>query len=59
MATNNSNRGFAGMDKDEQRAIASKDGKAHGTSSSRASTGTKSTRGAAGSTEAARRGGEK
>jgi uncharacterized protein len=44
----NSNRGFASMNEDKQREIASKGGKASA----------KSNKGAAGSTGAARRGGE-
>jgi general stress protein YciG len=48
MTGNNSNRGFASMSDDKQRDIASKGGKASA----------KSSKGAAGSTDAAKRGGE-
>lgn len=56
MAT--SDRGFASMDKDKQQAIASKGGKAsHGSQSSSSSSSTRAS-GAAGKTEAAKRGGQ-
>ena len=55
MSNNNSNRGFASMDENKQRKIASKGGKASGGGNrSRGSNAS----GAAGRTEAAKRGGE-
>lgn len=54
MADNSSNRGFASMDENKQKKIASKGGKASGNNRSRRS----SASGAAGRTEAAKRGGE-
>ncbi len=55
MADNSSNRGFAAMDEDKQKAIASKGGKASG--GNRSSSSTRAS-GAAGKTEAAKRGGQ-
>jgi general stress protein YciG len=54
MATDN--QGFAGMDADKQKEIASKGGKASGVS--RSNKTNSNTSGAAGSTDAAKRGGE-